>query len=579
MAVPASAVSMSPLDSEVLRGYVAGVDGARDLSLTAVWLPLDSSDAEGTTVVATCYPLLCRENGFMLLVPKTEEVTAALQGVASLCSAEPATWEGEVDLITVRGRLLGKQECQLVDLTWDYVPHLCKALVLRGAAKQSTQVVHFQLGGASGRPVAQSALSLADQWITAGLGLDPESAQEYLTGEELVRDDDPDLASPSAPGSQAGGDGHLQARIKVLEEQLAGLHQAVSTQPRAQARLPLGGLQASHAKHGQEQQLFSAQGSALRPEELARLQQLAGAPPGRLQTAVAKQPPAAERQVAVLDGLQAEAEKEVLADPDAHLLDLGLDPMQVTDPVQRLLLLQMQQNTVLMRRFAQPRDPMSSLLGGGGSESGSSSGGARGCLARDMYLKTIQDLPRVAEVARQNALQEPGISRDKEDKDLMHLYVERRIPLAENKLLAHFAVLAAEGWSIAQSSNNHEMQGFLARMLFFVEQSALDGKVDLGWLMAGFPEPNTHLHFSTKRVPGLKPFTRLASPLWVSANLAFLRDLDYLEGRIQTIGKPKGKSQSHTTDPDEVPKPKGKPKPKKGKKGSGKEGEAEPSAP
>ena len=240
------------------RGYVAGVDGARDLSLTAVWLPVDSSDAEGTTVVATCYPLLCRENGFMLLVPKTEEVTAALQGVASLCSAEPATWEGEVDLITVRGRLLGKQECQLVDLTWDYVPHLCKALVLRGAAKQSTQVVHFQLGGASGRPVAQFALSVADQWITAGLGLDPESAQEYLTGEELVRDDDPDLASPSAPGSQAGGDGHLQARIKVLEEQLAGLHQAVSTQPRAQARLPLGGLQASHAKHGQEQQLFSS---------------------------------------------------------------------------------------------------------------------------------------------------------------------------------------------------------------------------------------------------------------------------------------------------------------------------------
>ena len=170
-----------------------------------------------------------------------------------------------------------------------------------------------------------------------------------------------------------------------------------------------------------------------------------------------------------------------------------------------------------------------------------------------MYLKTIQDLPRVAEVARQNALQELGISRDKEDKDLMHLYVERRIPLAENKLLAHFAVLAAEGWSIAQSSNNHEMQGFLARMLFFVEQSALDGKVDLGWLMAGFPEPNAHLHFSTKRVPGLKPFTRLASPLWVSANLAFLRDLDYLEGRIQTIGKPKGKFQSHTTDPDESP--------------------------
>lgn len=157
----------------------------------------------------------------------------------------------------------------------------------------------------------------------------------------------------------------------------------------------------------------------------------------------------------------------------------------------------------------------------------------------------------------------------------MHQYIERRVPLAENRMLAHFAVLAAEGWSIARVAQNPVMKGFIARMLFFVEQSALDNsRLELGWLMSGFPEPNTHLHFSVKRTPGLKPFTRLASPLWVSANLAFLRDLDYIEGRIQTLGKPKGKQTNVSAELEDGPKPKPKPKGKKGKKGSGKDGEA-----
>jgi len=243
-----------------------------------------------------------------------------------------------------------------------------------------------------------------------------------------------------------------------------------------------------------------------------------------------------------------------------------------------MLVVQMQQNTLLLQKMMQPKDTMASLLSGGGAnESGSSSGGARGCVARDVFLRSVRNLGLVAEMARSNALQELGISRDREDKDLMHLYIEKRIPLADQKLLAHFAVLAAEGWSIAHMSQNLEMQGFLARMLFFVEQCALDaGRVELGWLMTGFPEPNTHLHFPLRRTPGLKPFTRLCSPLWVSANLAYLRDLDYLDGRIQTLGKPGSKGNAAAEDP-ERPKPKAKVKPGKGKKGGGKDGESQDS--
>ena len=62
--------------------------------------------------------------------------------------------------------------------------------------------------------------------------------------------------------------------------------------------------------------------------------------------------------------------------------------------------------------------------------------------------------------------------------------------------------------------------------------------------------------------------------LWVSANLAFLKDLDYIEGRIQTLGKPKGKQTSAGSELEDGAKPKPKPKGKKGKKGSGKDGES-----
>jgi len=216
------------------------------------------------------------------------------------------------------------------------------------------------------------------------------------------------------------------------------------------------------------------------------------------------------------------------------------------------------------------------LSSGGANESGSSSSGAKGCVARDMFLRTIQDHSRVAEVVRANALQELGISPDREDKDLMKTYFERRVPLADNRLLAHVAQLAAEGWSIAAASHNIEMQGFLGRMMMFVEQVALDSnKIELGWLMAGFAEPNSHLQFSVKRTPGLKPFTRLASPIWVSANLAFLRDLDYLQARMASVGSAKPTAALKEADDSSPAKPPKKPPKQKAKgKGKGKEGES-----
>ena len=200
--------------------------------------------------------------------------------------------------------------------------------------------------------------------------------------------------------------------------------------------------------------------------------------------------------------------------------------------------------------------------GGGGSDSGNTSG-VKGCLARDTFIKQSQDLVRWGEVVRQNALTELGMSADREDSSVLRRYVERRIPLAEHKLLAHICTLLAEGWASAYNSGNAEMLGFIGKAMIFCEQVALDqGRLQLAWLLTGLPEPNSQMMFSHRHRPGLKPFSRLAAASWISANLAYMKDLDYLETRMLTLQKqkqPKAEAQAEDKNPKKgSPKGKGK---------------------
>ena len=167
---------------------------------------------------------------------------------------------------------------------------------------------------------------------------------------------------------------------------------------------------------------------------------------------------------------------------------------------------QMAQNQLLLQKLLGNKhsDPvMASLAGDSGSASSSS--GVKGCMAREAYVKVIQDLSKVAEVVQSNAASELGISSLKIDANLLKKYVERRIPLAEHKLLSHVATALAEGWSTGFETGNVGLLGFCAKMLMFVEQVSLDaGKLQLGWLLLFYPEPAAHLHFGLRRTPGLK---------------------------------------------------------------------------
>lgn len=555
-----------PLSSQELEEVINGVTEHRVQSLMPVWLPLPAEEESDKVVYGSCYPLMSRASGFMMIFPLDSGIKEQIVGLAadSGLGIEPAFYEGVVDIIGPRAKALGSAAGVLVDLPWEFVENLVKAVMLRGSAARTTTVRAFKVEDVVGKPAAASSLELANQWISSEL--DEDSAQEYLTGVEAEEE-----LQPSSPAQDEAET--LRARVAQLESELKAAQSNRPAMTTASPHLPTRG------KHAQEQRLFVHPTPKMSAVDLKRLQQLAGTPPDRLGQVVQKrvEPPAAA--VATADASLAEIEKEV-DEGFGQMLDPRLLEDPSLDPMQKLMLTQVQQNSLLLQKILGSRantDPMANLLSSGGAnESGSSSSGAKGCVARDMFLRTIQDHSRVAEVVRANALQELGISPDREDKDLMKTYFERRVPLADNRLLAHVAQLAAEGWSIAAASHNIEMQGFLGRMMMFVEQVALDSnKIELGWLMAGFAEPNSHLQFSVKRTPGLKPFTRLASPIWVSANLAFLRDLDYLQARMASVGSAKPTAALKEADDSSPAKPPKKPPKQKAKgKGKGKEGES-----
>ena len=555
MADPAAPMKR-PVGREDAEAMAAAVPAEEPMSLAALWVDFPEEPTEPhITRFGVCYLVMVREGGFMLVAPDMDPFRQVLESLeTNLGPAGGAFHSGLVGWVTTRKRDLGMAEALLVDLPWEAIELFYHPLSLRGAALRQHSIIHFKSGQTVGRPTAGSVLELANGWI--GGDLDAATAEEYATGVEQ-----PDL-DDAEPGPLVEDHGAVVAQLR---RQIQNLEATLASQGTRNPPPPAG-----RGSVGSGATLFAGQSGTMTAADWTQLQTLAGTAPGRSKPELSRSP--APPRDSAADSALAEIEKGAAEDAS---LGLGaMDLTSVQDPMQRLLLVQMQQNSLLMQRFMQPRDSMASLLtGGSGSDSGSTSTGARGCMAREMFLKAIQDHGRIAEQTRDNALRELGIPLEREDGYLMRRYLERRVPLQDQKLLAHVGTLVSEGWAIAHQSNNLEMKGFLSRMLLFVEQTALDsGKMELAWLLTGFTEPNSHLFFPVKKTPGLKPFSRLANPLWLSANLAYLRDLDYLQTRTASLGKG---AQKVAGDGEPVqpknPKPKNQGKP--GKKQKGEKGE------
>lgn len=108
------------------------------------------------------------------------------------------------------------------------------------------------------------------------------------------------------------------------------------------------------------------------------------------------------------------------------------------------------------------------------------------------------------------------------------------MPLGDHRLLSHMAQFLAVGWQWSFEQNNDKAMGLMARGLMMVEQIAIDqGRVQFAWLLAAMPDPKLQMIAMNKKRVGLRPYAKLACAPWVAGNIAFLKDLDYLENRLR----------------------------------------------
>ena len=161
------------------------------------------------------------------------------------------------------------------------------------------------------------------------------------------------------------------------------------------------------------------------------------------------------------------------------------------DPIHKMLALQMQQVELLRKQLQakQSADPIQNLLGGDGAIS---SGGTniKGCLAREAYVKLSADLVKMASVGESNAATDLGLQPSQVIPGLLQDYMEKRIPLADQKLLTQMGYLMCHAYEVGARTGNKALQGFGVKGMMFVEQASLDGgRTGLAWLLVGLPEP------------------------------------------------------------------------------------------
>ena len=314
--------------------------------LPALFLVLPAKE-DGTGLRVTAFLVRIRSGGFMVVLPDFVEVTQFLREQCTSDGSEAcAIYPTEVLMETPRGRVLADGPCILVDLVWEMVALFMRAHPLRSSS--TFELLRFALNDQPCRP-RRSAV--AEQWIHEVM--DDDTAGDYVTGlseEELLVEEDP---------AGAGGDGsvHLDALQRRVSELEAVLRQQSPAAATPLARRPATSVTPSRGV------LFDGAraipNTEPREEALARLRSLAGAAPMRF--CAHEQAQRAQRPEQVLESLQQEEGLEAL---ETGELEEGTRDLEATvqDPVQRMLLLQTQQLSLLTRQQQQQQkqqDPIS----------------------------------------------------------------------------------------------------------------------------------------------------------------------------------------------------------------------------
>ena len=136
--------------------------------------------------------------------------------------------------------------------------------------------------------------------------------------------------------------------------------------------------------------------------------------------------------------------------------------------------------------------------------------------------------------------------------------MQRRVPLGDHKLLTYVSTMFAYAWEEGAATQNAALMSWASRGLLFSEQCALDqGRTQFAWLFSGLPQPDWHVLSSHRRKPHMLPYASLSKPAWAAANVAYMKELAFLESRLASADKPE-KTTATTPEADgasEAPPP------------------------
>ena len=298
---------------------------------------------------------------------------------------------------------------------------------------------------------------------------------------------------------------------------------------------------------------------------LAKLQDLAGPAPGRLSKLEAR--PKTRPAGSAAQNAHVEVEAGVLQEEElAALTTSGGGPLQ------RILALQLQQTAMLSQKLL-PKSPTDAITGALGSEGGNSNtNGVRGGVAREAYLRALEDVAGVGKAIMMNAATDLGLAESQIGSGLMRLSTwSDECPWAITAYWhSWLSTWRVHGRLPTTTTTSWPYRTFCQRFDDGGADRHRQGTLPVRVAAGGDGRPRLGSDWHRQRT-GIKPHAKLASSAWIAGNIAYLKDIDYLETRLRSTSNSTSKVVEDAKEETEKPW-------RKKKKGKAKEESADTSA-
>ena len=570
---------MSDLEEEEVGPAPLGLSDFSDLRTAEDFSDYSLLELQWNGLRFAAVPALVRDGGVLVVVPEE----AFSEEELTLASADG--FDGFIGPFvngscTVRGARRAELTSEVQALIVDLDSTTLSDPEVDGALAPCTESSLRELTGfgvVKGRstlwPSAEGVRRLVDLYrkLASPEHLPHRRTSPYMTADEgLATPGGLPVHSGPAPLQSSATTGASDSRLEALEAQVRAL---VSSQTALLSTQRDPGQSSGGTARGSTSvpPLFEAEAgrAGLSLEQLTALLGAAGRPPEKLHDGRQAALPGASssNHLTLQDKLAAQGST---TPPAPHTLPKALPAARPTGPqgpgtgdldATSLLAALVQQNNNLLGVLTKNRgDTLSDSL----EPEERPASGVRGYQARQQFQASLKRDPtavysavrrRLAEAVETDEGSLPGAA--------MRTFFTNKVPLGSMRGLTYFAFATAQLWEAAERDDLAALKAQVALLAVYLEQVAVDGgRHQLGWLLTGLPNPPFQLVQAHSQRAQEDPVGFLGDPRWVAANLAYLKDVDYLESRTKLVGKAPPSDRPGGPPPKPTPKarPKGAPK-------------------